>query len=79
MSTRWKIGVAVVAIAVAVLLSPYVRDLVDLLGSDRDSTDSTVSTIVEWLLAGLIAFFIYAGVTALPGLVARLGQRSTPR
>ena len=71
MTTGWKIVVAVVAIAVAVLLYPYVRDLVDLLGSDEDGTDSTVSTLVEWLLAGLIAFFIYTAVTALPALVAR--------
>lgn len=76
MTRAWKIVVAIVAIAVAVLLMPYLRDLVDLLGSDEDGTDSTVTTLVEWLLAVVVAFFVYTAVTALPTLVARLRQRS---
>ena len=80
MTKGWKIGVAVVAIAVVVLfLMPYVRDLVDLLGSDEDGTDSTVSTLVEWLLGGVLAFLIYSAIVAVPGLAARLRQRATPR
>lgn len=55
------------------------RDLVDLLGSNEDGTDSTVTTLVEWLVAGVLAFVIYTAVTAVPGLVARLRQRATPR
>jgi flagellar biosynthesis protein FliR len=79
MTRKWKIVVAIVAIAVAVLLMPSLRDLVDLLGSDEDGTDSTVSTLVEWLLGGLLAFFVYTAVVAVPGLIARLRQRATPR
>jgi hypothetical protein len=79
MTKVWKIAVAVIVIAVVVLLfMPYVRDLVHLLGSDKDGTDSTVSTLIEWLLGGLLAFLIYTGVVAVPGLVTRLRQRATP-
>jgi RsiW-degrading membrane proteinase PrsW (M82 family) len=79
MTKVWKIAVAVIVVAVVVLLfMPYVRDFVDLLGSDKDGTDSTVSTLIEWLLGGLLAFLIYSGIVAVPGLVARLRQRATP-
>ena len=46
----------------------YVRDFVDLLGSDEDGTDSTVSTLIEWLLGGVLAFLIYTRVVAVPGV-----------
>ena len=45
---------------------PFVRDFVDLLGSDEDGTDSTVSTLVEWLIGGVVAFLVYTAVVALP-------------
>jgi hypothetical protein len=77
MTRGWKVVVAVAAIAVALLLMPVIRDFVDLLGADEDGTDNTVSTIVEWLIAGAIALLIYSAVTALPGLVAR--RRSSDR
>ncbi len=80
MTRTWKIAVAVVVVAVVVLLlMPFVRDFVDLLGSDEDGTDSTVSTLIEWLLGGLLVFLIYTGIVAVPGLVARLRLRATRR
>ena len=63
--------VAVVSIAVAVLLLPFIRDFVDLLGADEDGTDSTVSTLVEWLIAAAIALLLYSAVVAVPGVLAR--------
>ena len=74
-----KIGAAVVAIAIVLLLMPAVRDLVDALGVDEDSADNTVSTLIEWLLAVALALLIYAGIVAVPHLVTRLRQRTTPR
>ncbi len=80
MTKAFKVTVAVVAVAVVVLLlMPYVRDFVDLLGSDEDGTDSTVSTLIEWLIGGVLAFLLYAAVTAVPGVIARLRQRATPK
>jgi hypothetical protein len=79
MTRAWKPAVAVVTIAVVVLfLMPYVRDLVDVLGSDEDGVDNAVSTLIEWLLAGVLAFLIYTAVVAVPGLITRLRQRATP-
>ena len=77
MSRGWKVVVAVAAIAVAVLLLPLIRDFVDLLGADEDGTDSTVSTLVEWLIAAAIALLLYSAVVAVPGLLSR--RRSSGR
>ena len=71
MTRPWKVVVAVLAVAVVLFLMPYVRDLVDLLGSDEDGTDTTVSTLVEWLIGGVLAFLLYSAVVAVPGFVAR--------
>jgi Na+-driven multidrug efflux pump len=71
MTRGWKVVVAVAAIVVALLLLPFVRDFVDLLGADEDGTDSTVSTLVEWLIAGAIALLLYSAVVAVPGVLAR--------
>jgi hypothetical protein len=72
----WKIAAALLAVAAAVLLFPYVRDFVDLLGADEDGTDSTVSSIVEWLLAVALAMLIYTALAAAPRLFTRLRSRS---
>jgi hypothetical protein len=66
-----KVAAAVVAIAVALLLMPYLRDFTDALGVGKDSTDSTVSTLVEWLLAVAVAMLIYTTIVAVPGFVRR--------
>jgi len=75
MTRKWKVVVAVVAIAVVLLLMPYVRDFVDLLGSDEDGTDNTVSVLVEWLIGGVLAFLLYSAIVAAPAVVARLRHR----
>jgi hypothetical protein len=72
-----KVAAAVVAIAVALLLMPYLRDFSDALGVGEDSTDSTVSTLVEWLLGVAVAMLIYTAIVAVPGLVSR--RRATRR
>jgi uncharacterized membrane protein YccC len=72
-----KVIAAVVAVAVVLLLMPYVGDLVDVLGAGQDSVDSTVSTLIEWLLAVALAILIYSGIAAIPRLVTR--RRATPR
>ncbi|MEX1008631.1 MAG: hypothetical protein WD271_12420 [Acidimicrobiia bacterium] len=75
-----KVGAAVVTVAVVVLLlMPYVRDFVDALGAGEDSVDSTVSTLIEWLLAVALAILIYTGIVAVPGLVTRLQDRVNRR
>ena len=66
-----KVGAAVVAVAVVLLLMPSLRDFVDGLGAGEDSFDSTVSTLVEWLLALALAMLIYTAIVAVPGLVTR--------
>ena len=71
MTRAWKVVVAVLAIAVALLLMPFIRDFVDLLGSDEDGTDSAVSTLVEWLIGGVLAILLYSAVVAIPGVLAR--------
>jgi hypothetical protein len=70
MTRAWKVVVAVLAIGVALLLMPFVRDFVDLLGSDEDGTDSTVSTLVEWLIGVALAILLYNAVAAIPGVLA---------
>ena len=60
----------------SLLLMPYVRDFVDLLGSDEDGTDNTVSVLVEWLIGGVLAFLLYSAIVAAPGLLARLRHRA---
>jgi hypothetical protein len=77
MTKAFKVGAAVVAVVAAVLLMPYVRDFVDALGAGEDNVDSTVSTLIEWLIAVALAILIYSGIAALPGLLAR--RRATPR
>lgn len=77
MRKAFKVGAAVVAVAVVLLLMPYVRDFVDALGAGEDSVDSTVSTLIEWLIAVALAILIYSGIAALPGLLAR--RRATRR
>ena len=69
MSRTWKVVVAIVAIAVVLLLMPFVRDFVDLFGSDQDGADNTVSVIVEWLLGGVLAFLLYSAVAAAPAVI----------
>ena len=76
MTRKWKVVVAVLAVAVVLLLMPYVREFVDLFGSDEDGTDNTVSVLVEWLIGGVLAFLLYSAVVAAPGVVARLRQRA---
>ena len=76
MTRKWKVVVAVLAVAVVLLLMPYVRDFVDLFGSDEDGTDNTVSVLVEWLIGGVLAFLLYSAVVAAPSVVARLRQRA---
>jgi hypothetical protein len=66
-----KVGAAVVAVGVALLLMPYVRDFTHALGAGEDSTDSTVSTLIEWLLGVALALLIYMTIVAVPGLVLR--------
>jgi hypothetical protein len=66
-----KVGAAGVAVAVVLLLMPYVRDFTDALGAGEDSTDSTVSTLIEWLLGVALAMLIYMAIVAVPGLVSR--------
>lgn len=79
MTKALKLGAAVVAVAAAVLLMPYVRDVIDALGAGEDDVDSTVSTLIEWLIAVAIAVLIYSGLVALPRLVTRRRERPTPR
>jgi RsiW-degrading membrane proteinase PrsW (M82 family) len=67
--------VGVVAVAVVLLLMPFVRDFVDLFASDADGADNTVSVLVEWLLGGVLAFLLYSAVVAAPGVVERLVSR----
>jgi hypothetical protein len=76
MTRKWKVVVAVVAVAVVLLLMPYVRDFVDLFGSDEDGADNTVSVLVEWLIGGVLAFLLYSAIVAAPGLLARLRHRA---
>ena len=72
----FKVGVAAAALVV-LLLMPAVRDIVDTLGAGKDSADTTVSTLIEWLLAAACAVLIYSAIVAVPGVVARL--RATRR
>jgi hypothetical protein len=76
MTRKWKVVAALVAIAVALLLMPFVRDFVDLFGSDEDGTDNTVSVLVEWLLGGVLAFLLYSAIVAAPALIARVRHRA---
>jgi len=76
MTRKWKVVAALVAIAVALLLMPFVRDFVDLFGSDEDRTDNTVSVLVEWLLGGVLAFLLYSAIVAAPALIARVRHRA---
>ncbi len=66
-----------IAVVVAVLLMPYVRDFVDALGAGEDHVDSTVSTLIEWLIAIAVAILIYTAIAAVPALVTR--RRAHPR
>jgi uncharacterized membrane protein len=66
-----KIVAAAVAVAIALLLLPLVRDLVDVLGVAEDSTDRTVSHIVEWTLTAVLAAVLYAGIVAVPRMTRR--------
>ena len=66
-----KLAAAVVAVGVALLLMPYLRDFSDALGVGKDSTDSAVSTLVEWLLGIAVAMLIYTAIVAMPGFVRR--------
>jgi hypothetical protein len=72
-----KVAAAVVAVGIALLLMPYLRDFSDALGAGEDSTDSAVSTLVEWLLGVVLAILIYIAIVAVPGLVRR--RRATRR
>ena len=72
-----KVAAAVVAIGVALLLMPYLRNFTDALDVGEDSTDSTVSTLVEWLLGVAVAMLIYTTIVAVPALVSR--RRATRR
>jgi len=76
MTRKWKVVAALVAIAVVLLLMPFVRDFVDLFGSDEDGTDNTVSVLVEWLLGGVLAFLLYSANVAAPALIARVRHRA---
>ena len=76
MTRKWKVVAALVAIAVVLLLMPFVRDFVDLFGSDEDGTDNTVSVLVEWLLGGVLAFLLYSAIVAAPALIARVPHRA---
>jgi|KBSSwiStaDraftv2_1062776.scaffolds.fasta_scaffold3303557_1 hypothetical protein len=76
MTRKWKVVAALVAIAVVLLLMPFVRDFVDLFGSDEDGTDNTVSVLVEWLLGGVLAFLLYSAIVAAPALIARVRHRA---
>jgi hypothetical protein len=66
-----KVAAAVVAVGIALLLMPYLRDFSDALGVGEDSTDSTVSTLIEWLFGVAVAMLIYTAIVAVPGLVSR--------
>lgn len=79
MNRPWKLLVAVVAIAAALLLFPYVRDAVDFLGADEDGTDSTVSSIVEWLLTIALAMLLYSAAVSVPRLLETWRSRAKPR
>ena len=76
MTRKWKVVVAVAAIAVVLLLMPFVRDFVDLFGSDEDGTDNTVSVLVAWLLGGVLALLLYSAIVAAPALIARVRHRA---
>ena len=76
MTRKWKVVAALVAIALVLLLMPFVRDFVDLFGSDEDGTDNTVSVLVEWLLGGVLAFLLYSAIVAAPALIARVRHRA---
>jgi ubiquinone biosynthesis protein UbiJ len=66
-----KVIAAAVAVVVALLLMPYVRDVIDALGAGEDDVDSTVSTLIEWLFALALAILIYSAIVAVPTLVTR--------
>ena len=76
MTRKWKVVVAVVAVAVVLLLMPYVRDFVDLFGADEDGVDNTVTVLVEWLIGGVLAVLLYSAVVAAPGVIARVRHRA---
>jgi uncharacterized membrane protein len=66
-----KIAAAAVAIAIALVLLPLVRDLVDVIGVAEDSTDRTVSHIVQWTLTAVLAVALYTGVVAVARMTTR--------
>lgn len=70
-----RLGLAVVAVGVALLVSPYVGDVVDALGVDEDQVDDTVATIVEWLFVLALAMLLYVCATAAVRFAARFRSR----
>jgi hypothetical protein len=70
-----KVVAAVVAVVAVLLLMPVLRDVIDALGAGEDDVDSTVATLIEWLLAVALAIVIYSIIVAVPAFVTRRRAR----
>jgi hypothetical protein len=71
-----RVGAAAVAVVLVVLVFvPLLGELLDLFGTDADSTDSAVRTIILWVLAALLAAGVYTCIVDGPRALARLRAR----